>query len=419
LIVAGASGGTWSNMNGQWTITAVVLNTSISFVVGTAPTGTYTASSGTSNGTPGCTLHWGGGIHDSGGTSPYFANLSNSAGTGPTQSAVCFINDSVLQNNSSESNKFYNWYVEGKYMAIGWGLNDNTQAANDSTFYELRTQGSFYSFYHNDGGNLTFVNWYDRISSSVATYYATANAGPVAVIGGEDQNGNGYAYYLTAITNAGFCLRLYDRRITKVAGNGVYNDSGEIDFVSGVLSTSGTPWNTQGTGTTLVSGFVSQSQNISFTNTGGGGTLYLQGPAGILTPNGAPNVASFTGTIIYQAFPATVYSASATGVSTTTTTLTTPTLGAGKYRISVYIRETTAGATSATFTYTNEGGGTYGPTAMPFFPRNGAATAPLYSIVATGPNDSQETYWTNGGTQTIVITTAGTYNYAVVIERLQ
>ena len=421
LIVAGASGGTWANINGQWTITNVVTNSSVTFTVNTAPTGSYSASSGTTNGTPGCVYHWGGGIHDSGGWYPYFANLSNSAGTGPTQSAVCFINDSVLQNNSSESNKFWNWYVEGKYMAIGWGLNDNTQAANDSTFYDLRTQGTAYSFYHNDGGNLTFINWYDRISSNVATYYATGNAGPIAVIGGEDQNGSGYAYYLTGLTNAGQCLRLYDRRITKAAGNGVYNDSGEIDFISGVLSTTGTPWNTQGTGITYISPYVSASQYISFTNTGGTGTLYLQGPSGILTPNGAPNVSSFTGTIIYQAFPGVVAASNQTAATAPTALAYTPPSVVGVYRVCVGIRATAVTTSiGVVLTFKNAGGGSSSDTLV--FMKQGSATL-LTSIVATGAYSSIPFEFStdnSGGVITVTPTfTSATADIEMSIERIQ
>ncbi|MDE1904888.1 MAG: hypothetical protein KGH75_00375 [Rhodospirillales bacterium] len=46
VTVAGAAGGTWSNINGAWSVTAVGAGT-ISFTVTTAPTGTYTASSAT------------------------------------------------------------------------------------------------------------------------------------------------------------------------------------------------------------------------------------------------------------------------------------------------------------------------------------------------------------------------------------
>jgi hypothetical protein len=46
ITVTGAAGGTWSNINGTWTIASIVSSTQITFVVSSAPTGSYTAASG-------------------------------------------------------------------------------------------------------------------------------------------------------------------------------------------------------------------------------------------------------------------------------------------------------------------------------------------------------------------------------------
>jgi len=47
VTISGAAGGTWSVINGTWTIASLVSTTQFTFVVGTAPTGSYTASTAT------------------------------------------------------------------------------------------------------------------------------------------------------------------------------------------------------------------------------------------------------------------------------------------------------------------------------------------------------------------------------------
>lgn len=49
ITIAGAAGGTWANINGNWIVASLISTTQFTFVVTTASTGTYTASTATAS----------------------------------------------------------------------------------------------------------------------------------------------------------------------------------------------------------------------------------------------------------------------------------------------------------------------------------------------------------------------------------
>src|SRR5258707_638741 len=90
--------------------------------------------------------------------------------TAATANSYAVALDSGLSDNNSEDNIFEHCSMSGGWAALGIGVFDQTQHAND-TFYEglVTASGGPYSIVHNSGGNHAFSNWYDRSNPSTGT----------------------------------------------------------------------------------------------------------------------------------------------------------------------------------------------------------------------------------------------------------
>lgn len=367
--------------------------------------------------TTGSVLHFGGGVHDSGGRDCYFRNLSNSAGGGITTAAFCWIADTQLQDAANEDNGWADTYFDGAYCAVGVGINDQAHQANDTRMDNCRIAGGPYGVYHLEGGGWTWINLYDRISSSIANFYVSStNAGNIALIGGEPWN---------STSGTGYCLQVLGGYVTLEGellitngggGQGVAIGGGFVNFNSGRIAAPSTPLVMTGG----VANFGPSFQAVNFTASGSVGTIYLQGPAGILTPYSPPNVSGFSGTVRYVAYPATVFSAKAAGATTTQTLAYTPPSVAGIYRAFVSVRVTVAGtSTIPTLTFKNDGGGTTGPTAVSMIVLGG--TVLLASLVANGSYSGNVQFSIDAsGTpiQVVITPTGSTFSYTVTIEQM-
>jgi hypothetical protein len=369
--------------------------------------------------TTGSTLHFGGGIHASGGTQCYIQNLSNSAGSGVTTAAWGYIIDTQLVNNSSEDNAWSYTYFDGKYGAVAIGLNDGTQQANDSKMDNVRVAGAQYCVYHLEGGGWTWINLYDRVSAGVACFYVSStNAGNISFIGGEPWQ-NSTAFNLSvnggAVSIEGRMLFTYPS-----GSNGLQVTGGALDLISGRVSTPNCPLAVSG-------GTVNFSPNFNGSNfniTGAGGTVYLCGPAGVLTPYTSPTYGSYTGTVRNVSYPAvlpwTSGAPTGTGITSTLVTLSyTPPNAVGHYRIVSNVRcSAYVAAIAPTITYNNDGGGS--TSGVPSYFKPGTA-AGVVSIVATGAYSSVYEFFTDNSGTAITWTVASstsTYSYSCWLERI-
>src|SRR5208282_6342778 len=115
--------------------------------------------------------------------------------------------------------------------------------------------------------------------------------------GGEAQNTSGYDWSF----NGGY-ITLMGILTTQDGGNGMTIGGGFVEFVTGRAASGSTPLVMTGG----VANFSPSFTGTNFTISGSAGTVYIPGPAGLTSPYGAPNVSSFTGTLIKTAFPAQV-----------------------------------------------------------------------------------------------------------------
>ena len=372
--------------------------------------------------TSGNLIHWGGGVHDSGGRDCWFRNTSTSAGSGPTTAAACWSNDSGLVNNSSEDNDWTNTYFDGGYngIIIGANYSGSQQRANDSVMYNCRTFGGQYGVYHNAGGQWSWVNWYDRSSPAVAAYYVSANAsGAVSFFGGEVQvtgSSNGYNFSV----NGGY-VSLYDYLNTIVSSApGVQVTGGTLNLVTGRAASAGTPLIV--TGGIVNIGAQYDASNFTLTS-GTGGTVYMTGPAGILSPFNGPTIGNYQtngGNVVNIAYPAVVATSSQTAATSPSTLSYTPLATVGTYRATVGLRATTVTTSiGVVLAYKNAGGGTTSDTLV--FAKQGSATL-VTSVTATGSYMSVPIeFSTDNSATAMTITptfTSATADIQMTIERI-
>jgi hypothetical protein len=369
--------------------------------------------------TTGSIVHFGGGIHGSGGRDCYWRNESNSAGSGITTAAFCFVADTQLQDADNADNDWVNTYIDGAYCAVGVGINDQTHQANDTKMDNLRIAGGVYGVYHLEGGGWTWLNLYDRLVETTCSFYVSAtNTGNIAFIGGEPWNNNsGYSLQV-----GGGYVSIEGRALIthSTPGSGVGISGGFVDFISGRVSSSGMPLVMTGG----VANFAASFIGTNFTASGSTGTIYLTGPSGTLTPYSAPNMASFTGTVRNVAYPAvlpwTSGAPTRTGITSTLVTLSyTPPNAVGHYRIVSNVRcSAYVAAIAPTITYNNDGGGS--TSGVPSYFNPGTA-AGVVSIVATGAYSSVYEFFTdNSGTAItwVVASSTSTYSYSCWLERI-
>ena len=129
-------------------------------------------------------VHYGGGQRKYGLVDTLVYNTNSATG------AYGVILDTALSDNNSEDNIFSftgGGGIAGAYAALGIGIADQTQHANDTSWYDLATAGGSYSIVKDNGGGHTFYNYYDRSNPAIATVYNSGGS-RMMFVGGEDRN---------------------------------------------------------------------------------------------------------------------------------------------------------------------------------------------------------------------------------------
>jgi hypothetical protein len=314
---------------------------------------------------------------------------------------------------NSEDQAFTSMDIAGAYAALGIGIGDTGQHANDTIWYDLTTAGGTYGIVNTAGSNHSFHNYYDRSSPSIATVYNSGNT--LFFYGGEDLNGaaGGVAHLLDNSTAATI---LVNRTISTGANTSTVTISAGNLMARGRCRWSGT-LNLSGTGNVDLSDPGGSYSALTISGSAAGATVML---AGSYNPGTGPILSSWTGSLLIQG-PIVVGTKSGTGqTSAQSLTWNPPSLNC-EFRVSVMIHPTVAGtSTVPVLTFTELGGGAFSQT-IPMWQQNSAATTPSYLCAATSTFVGSFTSKTdNSGTQVkLTITPTGsTYRYAILIEQL-
>lgn len=348
-------------------------------------------------------VHFGGGQRRCGLVDCLVYNTASTAG------AYGVITDTALSNNNSEDMIFSftgGGGIAGAYAAVGIGIADQTQHANDTLWTDLPTAGGTYSVVANNGGNHNFINYYDRSAPTTATVWN--HGGALYFRGGEDLNsGTGVAHLLDV---SGATTVIENRTLTRGGGtadvtisNGQFVCKGKTRG-SGIISSSG--------GTTD----LSDPATSTFTVSGTGGNLFLAGSY----LGTAPTDSRSGGTTNFQA-PMVVASARASAQTTTQTVTWTPPALNCRIRVSVMIHPTVAGTSTVPTVAFTEYGGQARSYAMAMWQQNGAAAAPSYTCAATDTFCGSFESDTDASATAVTVTvtpTGSTFRYSAVIERL-
>lgn len=313
---------------------------------------------------------------------------------------------------NSEDQCFSHMDIAGAYAAIGIGIGDTGQHANDTLWIDVTTATAGpYSVVVAPGGNHHFHNYYDRSSPSIATVYNSG--GQITFWGGEDQNNSasGVAHLLD---NSSSATTLMNRTVT-VSGNTTTLQVSAGNLVGRGRTRWGGTVALSGTGNVDLSDPAGSYSGLSIS--GSSGSLML---AGNYNPGTGPSISGWSGSVLLQA-PAVVASKSATGQTTTQTTSWTPPASNCAFRVSVMIHPTVAGTSTVPVLSFTEFGGTAFSQTLPMWKQDSTATTPSYTCNATGTFVGTFTSKTNnaGATVSVAITPTGsTYRYSVVIEQL-
>lgn len=206
------------------------------------------------------------------------------------QAAFGLLLDTALSNFNTENSDFDHLSVAGGNVAVGIGINDQAQHANDCLWPGLTTAAGLAALVDVQGSNHTFLNYYDRSSPALCT---VANHGGVLTFAqGESQNGNATAPHdLLSSTNA---TTVYiSRTLTQVsATNTVVNSSGRFEAKARCRLTGGCAMS----GTAYLDVSDPGGSLSSFSVTGSTGTVLASGQYTGGSGN-APNLAGFTGTV--------------------------------------------------------------------------------------------------------------------------
>lgn len=133
------------------------------------------------------TIHYGGGQRRCGLVDCLVYNTSSAAGA----YGVCV--DSAISDNNSENNIFTftgGGGIAGNYGALGLGIYDQTQHANDTLWNGLSTAAGVRSIDHAAGGGHLFTMFYDRSNPS-GTCVNSTGGGRLIFHGTEFQNNTG------------------------------------------------------------------------------------------------------------------------------------------------------------------------------------------------------------------------------------
>lgn len=237
-------------------------------------------------------VHFGGGQRRCGLVDTLVYNTRAAAGA-----YAVVIGSGLGTDNNSEDNIFCftgGGGLAGNYAALGIGVADQTQRANDTAWYDLCTAGGAYSIIHAAGGNHLFTNYYDRSNPGTATVWNSGN-GRMRFLNGEDQNNTGLSHM---ITGTGQTI-LIDRAVTQAGAATTVQISNGSFIIRGASNTnSSQTWALSGSGVIDVSDPAAAVSGA--TVSGGNGTLML---AGTYAGQGsAPVFGSFGGTVAYPSY---------------------------------------------------------------------------------------------------------------------
>lgn len=404
-VTAGSNGTAVSTFAGAGTLSATNPTTA-----GFASTGNVYVVT-----TTGCAL-----ISYTGITTTTFTGCTTLAGTGTLatggtvwQAAHGFIDDTAIHDFNSEDLQMHRCEIAGVNACAGFGINDITQHANDSSFYDLRTSVSAgpVAIAGIQGSNLNFRNYYDR-SSPGATVATVWNNGSIMHFDkGEDQNNSttGIAHLVS-----GGVTTLEGRTLT-TGGTG----AATATVTAGNLVARG---RTRLTGTLTVSGTgnldaTDAAINLSGATIAGSGSGANVALNAAYAPGGVPTI-SFTGPVTYQ--DAVVATKSATGQTTTQSLTWTPPAANCSFRVRVMVHPTTAGNTVASITFTERGGSARAYN-IPCLRQDGSSTAfQFLNAAADTYIGVVESMTDNSGTNIVVTVTptGSTYRWSACIELL-
>ncbi len=361
-------------------------------------------------------VHLGGGQRRCGFHDTLVYNTNSSAG------AYAVVNGSALSDNNSEYNIFSftgggGLAGTGSGAALGIGVADQTQRANDTWYYGLTTAGGAYSIEKDNGGNHTFVDFYDRSNPTTAVIHHHGG-GRMTFIGGEDQNTSAPSYL---IDNSSTYTHLFNRTITAAGTNGgttVSISAGTFVMRGSSGLNASQTFVTTGTPTLDLSDTALSLGNATITGTAA--TVVI---AGSYNPNSGPILSSFTGTVTYPNFPQVVLGNSSGSLTNTTTLTFSPGTAQVRFRADLMVRVLGGGGTVNTAISYHQQNSNAVTAAIPMWQMNGAATVPTYTM-NTSPAFYYGTWHDRTSAAGSAITTtltpvAGTsYQYEYTLERL-
>jgi len=232
-------------------------------------------------------IHYGGGQRQCGLVDSLVYNTDASSGA----YAVCL--DSALSDNNSESGIFSftgGGGLAGAYGALGIGVYDQTQHANDTQFHDLNTAGGTYAIVKDGGGGHTFLSHYDRSNPSAATIW-NHGGGRLIFVGGEDENSTGVSH----LVDGSACQTiLIGRTVTATSNNTTCEVSaGSLIFRDFAGFNAAQTFAVSGTG--AVDMWDPSIAGANVTISGTAGTLVL--PSQFAGHGSSPVLTSWSGTI--------------------------------------------------------------------------------------------------------------------------
>jgi hypothetical protein len=197
--------------------------------------------------------------------------------------------DTGLSDFNSENSQFGpQMNVAGGNVAIGIGINDQTQKCNDSLFDDTVTAAGLAALVAVEGSNLQFTNYYDRSSPALCT--VANHGGGLIFIGGEAYNPSGGPHEL--LNTSGAATSYVSRLLTAGASTTqILNAGGRFRLTGrGVLN------GTCAMSSSASLGVADSGSDVSgLTVTGSSGSVYRSSQ--YVAGNSGPAVGGFSGTL--------------------------------------------------------------------------------------------------------------------------
>lgn len=205
------------------------------------------------------------------------------------QAAFGLVLDTALADFNTENSDFLRLSAAGGNVAVGLGVNDQTQHANDCLWTGLTTSAGLASLLAVQGANHTFLNYYDRSSPALCT---VANHGGLLNFDkGESQNGNATAPH-DLLSSASATTVYTSRTLTQVnATNTIVSAGGRFEAKGRCRITGGCAMSASAVLDVSDPAGAQSSLNV----TGSSGTVLQSGQYAGGAGN-APNLAGWTGT---------------------------------------------------------------------------------------------------------------------------